>query len=183
MAFGWEGEKVRLVPIDIEKHLENYVLWLNDPEITATLSFGEFPMTLKEERKVLERLAQNSKTEVVFAIETLEGRHIGASGVHQISFHHGTAVTGTFIGDKDLWGQGYGRDAIRVRTRYCFEVLNLRMLLSCYLEGNERSKRMQESVGYAESGRVPNRFWKQGKYVDEIHTYCTREMWEATLRQ
>lgn len=34
MAYGWTGEKVRLVPLDKAKHFENALCWLNDPDIT-----------------------------------------------------------------------------------------------------------------------------------------------------
>ena len=34
---GWKGERVRLVPPDRASHLENALIWLNDPEITAAL--------------------------------------------------------------------------------------------------------------------------------------------------
>lgn len=40
MARGWEGEKVRLVPLEKERHLENALLWMNDPEITRWLKAG-----------------------------------------------------------------------------------------------------------------------------------------------
>ena len=35
MPFGWEGEKVRLTPLDKAKHLDNALVWMNDPEVTA----------------------------------------------------------------------------------------------------------------------------------------------------
>ena len=44
MAFGWEGSKVRLVPLDKARHLENAVLWLNDPKLTAWTLIGDFPL-------------------------------------------------------------------------------------------------------------------------------------------
>ena len=37
---GLKGERVRLVPPDRTLHLENALIWLNDPEITATLKFN-----------------------------------------------------------------------------------------------------------------------------------------------
>ncbi len=178
MAYGWEGEKVRLVPLDIEKHLENYVQWLNDPEITHGLLIGDLPMTKLAERDWLETIAKDmSGKNIIFAIETLDGKHIGSSGVHQINHVHGDALTGTFIGDRSEWGKGYATDSIRVRSRYCFDVLNLRLLRSAYIEGNERSARMQARAGYVEIGRWPKLLWKRGEYRDEILTCLTRERW------
>lgn len=182
MAFGWEGEKVRLVPLDFDKHFENYVHWLNDPVVTEGLLVGDFPMTKLAEREWFERRSRDmSGADIIFAIETLGGTHLGSSGIHSIDFRNGTASTGTFIGDRAEWGKGYGVDALRVRSRYCFEVLNLRLLRSSYLEGNERSARMQRSGGYEEIGRWPKALWKRGSYRDEILTCLTRERWASQL--
>lgn len=45
MGYGCAGEKVRLVPLDKERHLANAVSWLNDPEVTAWTLVGDLPMT------------------------------------------------------------------------------------------------------------------------------------------
>src|SRR5947209_3602425 len=120
MPFGWEGELVRLVPLDIDKHYENAVKWVNDPEITQFLKIGDFPITRLAEREWIESHTKTSDTEVAFAIETLDGLHIGFSGIHRIVWRDGTATTGTLIGETGEWGKGYGSDAVRTRTRYAF---------------------------------------------------------------
>jgi RimJ/RimL family protein N-acetyltransferase len=182
MGYGWEGKLTRLVPLDEEKHFENYLRWLNDPEVTEWLLVGDLPLTRLAEREWFDRASRNSGDDIVFAIETLDGRHLGSSGVHQIDHRHGVALTGSFIGDKELWGQGYGGDAARVRARYCFEVLGLRLIHTAYLEGNERSRRMSESLGFREYGRFPKRYWKRGQYRDEILLALDRETWLANAR-
>lgn len=175
MAYGWEGKLVRLVPLSLEKHYENALKWLNDPEVTQFMLVGDFPMCALEERDYFESMMKGSRTDVAFAIETLDGMHIGFSGIHGIDFRHGTATTGSFLA-QDAWGKGYGTDSARTRARYAFDVLGLRMLLSSALEGNERSLRMQERVGYVQCGIFPKRYWKRGMYRDETRTYMTRDM-------
>lgn len=181
MAIGWEGELVRLVPLDADKHLANYVEWVNDPEVTDGLLVGDLPMTLLAEREWFDQASRVSKTDVTFAIETLDGRHLGTSGIHQIDFRSGTCVTGSFIGDKTQWGKGYGSDAAKIRAKYCFDVLGLRVLYTAYLEGNDRSRRMSEKNGYRECGRYPKKYWKRGRYRDEVIMYLDRETWQQTL--
>lgn len=175
MGYGWEGDRVRLVPLDKERHLENAVRWLNDPEVTQYLLVGDFPMTRLAEEEWFARAPDTG--EVRFAIETLNGVHIGFSGLHRVDYRHGTAESGTLIGDPSQWGKGYGSDAARVRAKYAFEVVGLRMLTSGCLEGNERSYRMLSSVGYREYGRLPEGLWKRGRYVDHILMYLSRQAW------
>jgi hypothetical protein len=45
MSFGWEGDKIRLVPLDREKHLDNAIKWFNDPQVTEWLETGDWPLT------------------------------------------------------------------------------------------------------------------------------------------
>lgn len=170
MAYGWTGEKVRLVPLDNEKHLENALCWFNDPDLTQWILMGDFPLCRLAETKWFEQMMSQHQPdrEVVFAIETLAGEHIGFTGLHQIQWRHGVASTGTIIGRKDLWRKGYGTDAVKVRTRYAFEVLGLRMLLSEVMAENVASLKMLQKAGYREVGHIPRRYWKRGAYRDAI---------------
>jgi RimJ/RimL family protein N-acetyltransferase len=114
---------------------------------------------------------------VIFAIELLDGTHIGQSGIHGISVRHGFGETGSFIGEAKYRDKGFGTEASKLRAWYCFHVLGLRMVTSGYVEGNEQSRRMNEKCGYIETGRVPKLMWKRGMYRDHIHTVLTRERW------
>ena len=181
MGYGWQGEFVRLVPLDKEKHLDNAVHWLNDPEITQHLLVGDLPMTRLAEAEWFDRNSKGSDDNVAFAIELLNGEHIGFSGVHKINWKDRQASTGTVIGVPEKWSKGFGTDAARVRTRYAFEVLGLRYLTSSVLEGNERSLRMLQRAGYVECGRYPKRIWKRGRFLDEVLLYMNCEMWKEHL--
>lgn len=180
MGYGWEGELVRLVPLDIDRHLDNATRWINDPRVTDWLLVGDFPLTRMAEREWMETASRGAGKDVNFAIETLDGIHLGFSGVHGIDYRHGVASTGSLIGETDRWNQGFGTDAARTRARYCFDVLGLRLLLSEYLDGNEGSRRMQEKTGYRECGRIPKRFWKRGAHRDAVLTYLDRDSWAAS---
>lgn len=174
MAYGWEGDLVRLVPMSLERHFDNALKWLNDPEVTEFVLIGDFPLGDLEERDYFENAMRGSRDNVSFAIETLEGQHIGFSGIHRVDWRHQVGMTGTIVGAKEEWGKGYGTDAARTRARYAFDVLGLRLLTSSVLEGNERSLRMQLAAGYRECGRIPGRYWKRGRYRDEILTCLPR---------
>jgi RimJ/RimL family protein N-acetyltransferase len=182
MARGWSGEMTQLVPLDRDKHLDNAVVWLNDPEITEWLLVGDFPLCrLAEEAWFDDVMKRNPLTPVpthaTFAIETLGGDHIGFSGLDGIEWRHRAACSGTVIGRREYWGQGYGSDSVRVRTRYAFEVLGLNVLTSEIFVGNERSKKALEKAGYREVGCVPCRRWKRGEFRDMYIMALTREWW------
>ncbi len=176
MVRGWEGEKVRLVPLDKERHFDNAVLWLNDPDLTRWLLVGDFPISRLKEEEWFAKMMQGSETEIGFAVETLSGEHVGFSGIHRIQWQHRTGVTGTLIAPEANWGKGYGADSIRVRTRYAFEVLGLRLLLSEALQGHERSIRALTKAGYQRAGVLPGRYWKRGAFRDALLLYKPRDI-------
>lgn len=178
MAYGWEGEKVRLVPLDRERHAANAQAWANDPDLTETILSGDIPTTRVSEDDWFDKMCAPPgphPTEIVFAIETLAGEHVGLCGIHNINYRHGVALTGTIIGPPEARGKGYGADAARVRTRYCFDVLGLRMLTSEVFAENTASLRMLARAGYKEVARLPRRFWKRGAYRDVVVLVAERE--------
>jgi RimJ/RimL family protein N-acetyltransferase len=54
------------------------------------------------------------------------------------------------IGEKRLWGQGYGTDTIRALTRFGFEEEGADLIFACGVgDYNPRSRRAFEKAGYA----------------------------------
>ena len=171
MAYGWEGERVRLVPLDKGRHAANVQSWMNDPEMTDTILSGDVPLTLAAEEALFDSMCADPgkhPERILFAVETLAGEHVGMCGLHEISYRHGVARTGTVIGPPGARGLGYGTDAALVRTRYAFEVLGLRMLISEVFPENTASLRMLERAGYREVARLPRRYWKRGAFRDSV---------------
>jgi RimJ/RimL family protein N-acetyltransferase len=169
MPYGWEGDKVKLVPLDKARHLENALAWLNDPEITAWTLVGDWPVGRLAEEDWFDKMTRQPpiglEDAVTFAVETLSGNHVGFSGLHFIDWRNRVATTGTILG-RSFWRKGYGSDAARVRNRYAFEALGLRMLLSEVMVDNVGSLRMLQNAGYKEVGRIPRRIWKRGAWRD-----------------
>ena len=75
---------------------------------------------------------------------------------------------------------GLGTDAALVRTRYAFDVLGLRLLMSRVVVGNTASLKMLERAGYREVGRIPKRYWKRGAYRDEVVLVADRDEFETS---
>ena len=166
-----------LVPLDRARHLENYLCWMNDPEVVRWLGGEGRPITRASEGSWFDRHESGVKDEIVFAIETLEGVHIGTSSLMDLDDRNGRAVCGTLLGDRGSWGKGYGTDAARIRNRYAFEVRELRILTSKVFAPNEASLRMLRRVGFVEYGRLSGADWVRGGYVDDVLMFLTRERW------
>lgn len=174
MPYGYEGSLVRLVPLDEEKHFENALRWINDPQVSEWLAVGDHPMTRLAEKEWFDNVSKLSTHQVAFAIETLQGEHLGFSNLFNINHRNGQAESGSMIGNPNAWGKGYGTEAARIRATYAFDVLGLRQIFSNYLEGNVRSARMQEKAGYVIWGTQPEAIWKRGRFQNIVHTVLKR---------
>lgn len=108
------GREIYLRPIETTD-AARFVVWLNDPEVTRTLLFYR-PVTLAFERDWIERAAA-SDTDLVLGIALRrDDRLIGGAGLHRIDWRNRNAGFGIHIGEKALWGRGYGTEATRLVT-------------------------------------------------------------------
>ena len=103
--------------------------------------------------------AENSRQiirDVLSAPETyavcLDGKAIGSVGLKLKGYTDMTerddeCELGYWIG-KPFWGQGLIPEACRELLRYAFEDLQMRAVWCGYYDGNEKSRRVQEKLGF-----------------------------------
>ena len=119
------GKKVRLRPIERDD-LPRFVEWFGDPKVRRHL-LRYLPFSLAQEERWFENLLGQleRQTDVLLAIETADGVHIGNVGLHAIDWKNRNAEFGIAIGEKAYWGQGYGADATRTLLNVAFGEMNL----------------------------------------------------------
>jgi RimJ/RimL family protein N-acetyltransferase len=176
---GLQGERVRLVPPERERHLENALRWLNDPEITATLKHN-LGVTRRDEEAFFAQIeSRQSGKEYVWAIHDAEDLHVGFIGLHGVDWRHRSGVGGVFLGEQESWGKGFATDAVRVRTRYAFETLGLHRVSGHTM--NPAMKRVYEKCGYHYEGRARDAFWRNGRWQDaELFAVLSNDPWQST---
>ncbi len=169
-----QGKRVILRPIEPE-HLPNYVRWFADPEVLAW--FGPYrPMNLAQEQAWYE-MQNHDHGALNFAIE-LEGQHIGGCGFANINPTDQNAEAGLFIGEKSLWDQGLGKDALRTLVAYGFDYLNLHRVYLRVFAGNQRGIHAYEQVGFKHEGRHREAYWRHGQWQDMLYMSILRTEWE-----
>lgn len=169
-----QGKRVRLRPLDISD-LDRCTTWINDEEIRGFLG-ATFPMTRIQEEEWIR--SKQSKDDVILAIETNEGIHIGNLSIFRINWIDRTAETGTMIGDKKYWNNGYGTEAKMLLLEYAFNTLGLRKIHSRAFAYNERSVNYSLKCGYKITGRQKDEKFKFGKYHDVIMLEVFKDQWQ-----
>jgi RimJ/RimL family protein N-acetyltransferase len=160
---GLRGEKVRLVPAEASLHLENALVWLNDPEVTATLKWNLGVSRLQEE-KFFEQVETRRGSDFVWAIHDPADAHVGFIGLESINWRHRWALGGLFLGDRSAWGRGYASDAVRVRTAFAFDTLGLHRIEGHTI--NPAMNRVYQKCGYTHEGAAREKFYRDGRWLD-----------------
>jgi len=148
--------------------------WFEDLETTRFLGLRN-PPSVEMEKQWLETTAKDPNS-VIWVME-VGGVAVGTTGIREIDWKNGFGTTGTLIGDRSVWGQGVGTEAMRLRARYAFIQMPLRKLKSSYFDGNVASGKAQAAAGYREVGRHHADRFVDGRWVDEILTEVMREDW------
>ncbi len=100
----------KIFPKNVNK---NYVKWLNDPEVVRFTEQRYKKHTISEIRKYVSVIIK-SKKEFLYGIFVKKNKfHIGNIKLGPIDFFHKTAEIGYIIGEKDYWGKGITKLAIR----------------------------------------------------------------------
>ncbi|MTI70824.1 MAG: GNAT family N-acetyltransferase [Firmicutes bacterium] len=159
------GEKVYLSPINIED-AKKYTEWINDLEISINLGNASEIYSLEKEKEILERI---SKEGYNFAIVSLnKDELIGNCGLMHVDMKHGTAELGVFIGNKNYWSKGYGRESINLLLDYGFNLLNLNNIFLKVHSFNKRAVSCYKKCGFKEIGKRRQAYVVGNKKYDDI---------------
>jgi RimJ/RimL family protein N-acetyltransferase len=179
----YHGTLVRLVAEEPQVMAEMVNRWDRDSEYRRLLDSE--PSYQHSVSKLSEWIQKDQEKEPPsfygFAIRTLDdNRLVGFTGLDGDTFPHGEAFMGIGIGERELWGKGYGTDALRVILRFAFQELNLRRVSLDAFEYNPRAIHSYEKVGFVHEGRARGYLNREGKRWDLIFMGILQEEWHST---
>jgi RimJ/RimL family protein N-acetyltransferase len=176
----WQGEKVRLRPLQIEDAEQGFMNSLDSPS-RQLLQLGiELPTSVEILRSSLEKYVgcKDADGIIVFVIETHEGVNVGGISLHSRDQKNGTFSFGIVI-DREHRGKGYAEDAVRILLRYGFWERRYQKCNSACVHTNEASIRLHRKLGFMEEGRRRRQVFFNGEYHDDILFGLTREEFDA----
>jgi RimJ/RimL family protein N-acetyltransferase len=144
-----KGQKVVIRPKRISDASNDY-LWRRDEELTRLdasqmlrIPFSAFLLDYHDE------IRHESSRRRRFAIDTLDGQHIGNCMFYNIDTRKREAELGIMIGDRDYWDNGYGVDAVNTLVNYIFKTTTIDRIYLNTLEWNLRAQRCFRKCGFA----------------------------------
>lgn len=173
----FKGEKVTLRPMKQEDVARQHE-FDQDVEIFGLDCSVPRASTLEGIRAQYENFTKSDDNIAAFAIEA-DGKYIGSISLMNLKNRNGNFELGVGIGDRDYWGRGYGRDAVKVMLRYGFHYLGARRIELTTHAKNERAIRCYLACGFVEEGRPRKVLWIEGEYVDLVNMGILYEEWAA----
>ncbi len=148
------GERFQLVPLKVSDIDEDYLGWLDDPEVTRFLEVRHQPQTLISVTKFV-RSFYGSVEKYIWKIVPNDAQtHIGTCTLYNINRHHDTAEIGLMIGDRRYWGSGASADAISILSDFAFADLGLRRLTGGSYSKNRGMNFTYRRLGFTLEGKM-----------------------------
>jgi RimJ/RimL family protein N-acetyltransferase len=129
--------------------------WQTDPElakldaaVTLDMSYQQYLSEYTFE------LCYPSPTRHEFAIETLEGKHIGNCVYYNVNQNEGKAEIGILIGNRDYWNRGYGVETIDLLLEHIFNKTTLERVYLTTLDWNIRAQNCFIKCGFSDCGKL-----------------------------
>jgi len=127
--------------------------WDRDEEVLRWSGGRRTGLTLVEYRRMLEQRCHDPfSSRQNFAILNEKGELIGRIGCYNASRAEREAELGIVLGEKEFWGQGYGRDAVITFLKHLFREKSLHRVYLATFSHNIRAQRCFESCGFKKSG-------------------------------
>ena len=175
------GDGIRLRALE-RTDIPYFLKWFNDPEVTEGLS-TIFPMSEARENiwfdETLKRPVETHPLSVEIQIGS-DWQIIGNLGFFNFDKFTHCSEIGISIGEKEHWGQGYGKKALRLLINHGFDNLNLNRISLEVYSYNERAIAVYNKLGFIHEGTKREALYRKGKYFDIHIMSILRKEWKKT---
>lgn len=160
------GNSTYLSPVDPDDY-ELSAKWINDLDVANGLGYYYKLSSSSKEKKDLTDSAMN---DYLFGIVSKESDTLlGFCSFVNMNNIHQRAEIFIFIGEKNMRGKGYGKDALLQLLEYGFGTLNLNNIMVRVFPFNHIAINLYKEVGFKQIGIRRNAFYKDYTYIDEIY--------------
>lgn len=162
--------KVRLRTIELSDCTQEYLGWLQDPQVNRFLETRWEKQSIPKIRAFVEDVRKSNHS-CLFAILALpQAKHIGNIKIGPIHPHYSHADISYFIGDPSSWGKGYATEAISLITEWAFSELGLHKVQAGAFDENIGSIRALQKAGFSQEACFKENLISpvSGKYCDHL---------------
>ena len=173
-----ETERLIIEPFSEKFLTERYLNWLNDPEVVRFSEQRFMKHTLDSCRAYMRSFDETPHYFWALVSRSTEEGHIGNMNSY-VDMQNLVADIGILIGDKGLWGKGYGSEAFLGVADHLFRHQGVRKVTAGTVGANAGMLKIMEKAGMREDGRRSKQVLLDGREEDLVHGSLFREDWRA----
>lgn len=149
------GEKVILRDMRVEDVTQDYVDWMNDPEVVKFTESRFAIHDLNSTTEFVMGLQESPNNLLLGMFDPEDDRHFGNIKLGPVQWYHGLSDIGLIVGRKSFWGRGIASESITLLCEYAFTTLGLhKVTASCYAS-NRGSAKAFLNAGFQQEGKRP----------------------------
>lgn len=159
-------ERTIIKPFTKEDITPRYVAWLNDPDV---VKYSQQRLKTQDHDSCYAFFKgfQNSNNHFS-AVKTKSGEHIGNIST-TIDQHNRVADIAILIGEKSLWGQGYGLEIWSAVMSALLNVENMRLVTGGSMATNKAMIKLMENAGMKPYYIRKAYFICDNEEIDSVH--------------
>jgi len=140
-----QGNRVLLRPFSPDDITDDYISWLNDPQVVH-FSNQRFHHHTGETCKKYLSSFRGTNHLFLKIVDRQNGLTVGTMTAY-VSLHHQTVDMGILIGRRQAWGQGLGQDAWSTLMSWFLEEVKVRKATGGTIRSNLAMVRIMENSG------------------------------------
>jgi RimJ/RimL family protein N-acetyltransferase len=175
-----EGTRAALGPLS-RTYLGHFHRWFNDMEVMTTYSIRWSPQSEEGADAWYRRVSDDRQAVAFMVYKRPEMMPIGYSMLLNINHYHQTADFDIILGEKAIWGQGFGTEATQLTLDYAFTALNLHSVMLTVRAFNERGLRAYERAGFRLFGRRRQARQLAGQRYDVLYMECLASEFQSPV--
>ena len=148
--------------------------WINDRDVTRFLARGTFPANTSALKAEFEQLQTNEHEIQLALVEKSSDKYIGIVGLHTVNWIARHGEFRILIGEKELWGKGYGTEACQLMVAYAFEALNFNRVWLGVNAANQRAVKSYQAGGFKTEGELRHEVYRNGVYYNVVRMSILR---------
>ena len=171
-----EGDRV-VLRRHVPENVVAFQRWYADPEVARLARYQDTPMRSDEIDRFFQLRALGTESMTMAIHDRDTDRLIGSCAFSQVDGDNGSAMFHITIGEKDVWGRGYGTEATQLMLDHAFGTLGLHRIALTVFEFNERAIRAYRRCGFVVEGRARESIWRDGRWWDELAMSVLSSEW------
>ncbi|MBA7695050.1 hypothetical protein ES703_103669 [subsurface metagenome] len=172
-----KSSRLKIVPFSKKYLTQQYVNWLNDPEVVRYSERRHRHHTLESCQEYWDSF-KGTPSNLWAVVLLSNGQHIGNMATWK-DIHDNKVDIGILIGEKKIWGKGYGTEMWKAMCNYLFKEEKIRKITAGTMAVNEGMLKIMRKTNMIPDGRRKRHCIWEGKEIDGVHAALFRDNWKG----